>query len=112
MNHVLFLDKTRVVGHLETEEIGEYLTDHVVIDRRPDEFYMDGHEAHYIDGELVAKPITPPEPEPSSQVDVLGQELTQMKIKDMQQQAIMDGLGRELTNAKLEIMQLKGARTS
>ncbi|MFW5436367.1 hypothetical protein [Paenibacillus apiarius] len=73
-----------------------------------------------------------PKPEPS-QTDVLGQELTQMKIKDIQKQNVIDGLGRELTQsridgmkqkqtvdslgteltkAKLEIIQLKGGQTA
>ncbi|EJW20013.1 XkdW family protein [Paenibacillus alvei] len=52
-----------------------------------------------------------PKPQPS-QTDVLGQEFTQMKIKNIQQQSIIDGLGRELTKAKLEIMQLKGGQTA
>lgn len=65
----------------------------------------------YENGEFIYVEPPIPEPAPPSQVDILGQEITQMKIKDMQQQAIMDGLGRELTNAKLEIMQLKGAQT-
>ncbi|NMM52162.1 XkdW family protein [Paenibacillus aquistagni] len=65
----------------------------------------------YENGEFIYVEPPIPEPEPPSQVDILGQEITQMKIKDMQQQAIIDGLGRELTNAKIEIMQLKGGQT-
>jgi XkdW protein len=52
-----------------------------------------------------------PKPQPS-QTDVLGQEFTQMKIKNIQQQSVIDGLGRELTKAKLEIMRLKGGQTA
>lgn len=57
--------------------------------------------------------VEPPKPEPvrPSLVDVLGQEIAQMKIKNIQQQTIIDGLDREIMNAKLEIMQLKGAQT-
>ena len=58
-------------------------------------------------GAELSKPVDQP-----SQIDVLGQEITQMKIKDMQQQTIIDGLGKELTNAKLEIMELKGGQTA
>ncbi|BFH10707.1 hypothetical protein WJ0W_005815 [Paenibacillus melissococcoides] len=73
-----------------------------------------------------------PPPQPS-QTDMLGQELTQMKIRNIQQQSVIDGLGRELTEsrldnmkqkqtvdslgseltkAKLEIIQLKGGQSS
>ncbi|MCE5168538.1 XkdW family protein [Paenibacillus profundus] len=52
-----------------------------------------------------------PKPEPS-QTDVLGQELTQMKLKGIQQQAVIDGLGKELTKAKLEIIAMKGEQTA
>ncbi|MCY9734178.1 hypothetical protein M5X17_10505 [Paenibacillus alvei] len=51
-----------------------------------------------------------PKPQPS-QTDVFGQEMTQMKIQNIQQQRIIDDLGAELTNAKLEIIQLKGDTT-
>lgn len=47
-----------------------------------------------------------PEPQPS-QTDMLGQELTQMKIKNIQQQSIIDGLGRELTESRIDNMQQK-----
>ncbi|BFH66022.1 hypothetical protein J27TS7_08670 [Paenibacillus dendritiformis] len=47
-----------------------------------------------------------PPPQPS-QTDMLGQELTQMKIKNIQQQSIIDGLGRELTESRLDNMQQK-----
>ncbi|NGP60047.1 hypothetical protein FLT15_17375 [Paenibacillus thiaminolyticus] len=47
-----------------------------------------------------------PEPVPS-QTDALGQELAQMKIKNIQQQSIIDGLGRELTESRLDNMQQK-----
>ncbi|RJG23398.1 XkdW family protein [Paenibacillus thiaminolyticus] len=46
------------------------------------------------------------------QTDVLGQELTQMKIKNIQQQSVIDSLGAELTKAKLEILQLKGGQSA
>ncbi|WP_338135861.1 XkdW family protein [Paenibacillus thiaminolyticus] len=48
----------------------------------------------------------------SSQIDMLGQELAQMKIKNIQQQSVIDGLGTELTKAKLEIIDLKGGQYS
>ncbi|BFH13541.1 hypothetical protein WJ0W_004075 [Paenibacillus melissococcoides] len=72
-----------------------------------------------------------PDPQPS-QTDALGQELTQMKIRNIQQQSVIDDLGRmltqsrldsmqkkqtidslgaELTNAKLEIIEFKGGQT-
>ncbi|MDG0874424.1 hypothetical protein L3476_28405 [Paenibacillus thiaminolyticus] len=44
---------------------------------------------------------------PPSQTDMLGQELTQMKIKNIQQQSVIDGLGRELTESRLDNMQQK-----
>ncbi|MBG9737082.1 hypothetical protein [Paenibacillus alvei] len=47
-----------------------------------------------------------PMPQPS-QTDVLGQELTQMKIKNIQQQSVIDGLGRELTQSRLDGMLQK-----
>ncbi|MBG9795289.1 hypothetical protein ABD76_23630 [Paenibacillus dendritiformis] len=50
-----------------------------------------------------------PPPQPS-QMDMLGQELTQLKIRNIQQQNVIDSLGAELTNAKLEIIQLKGGK--
>ncbi|CAH8772220.1 hypothetical protein [Paenibacillus dendritiformis] len=46
------------------------------------------------------------EPQPS-QTDMLGQELTQMKIRNIQQQSVIDGLGRELTESRLDNMQQK-----
>ncbi|MGG3840753.1 hypothetical protein ABEV00_27490 [Paenibacillus thiaminolyticus] len=46
-------------------------------------------------------------PSQPSQTDMLGQELTQMKIKNIQQQSIIDGLGRELTESRLDNMQQK-----
>ncbi|RJG23409.1 hypothetical protein DQX05_14165 [Paenibacillus thiaminolyticus] len=52
-----------------------------------------------------------PPPEPS-QTDVLGQELTQMKIKNIQQQSVFDSLGAELAKAKLEIIKLKGGQSA
>lgn len=112
--YVLFLgNDRRVVGELYTDEPEqEYDLAHKVFDIKPD-WMMEEREGYYkvlnesLDGvEFV--PIPAPQP---SQVDVLGQELTQMKIKDMQQQTIIDGLGKELTNAKIEIMQLKGGQT-
>ncbi|MEB9892683.1 hypothetical protein P4K96_03620 [Bacillus cereus] len=42
-----------------------------------------------------------------SQTDMLGQELVQMKIKNIQQQSIIDGLGKELTQSRLDSMQKK-----
>ena len=50
-------------------------------------------------------------PSQLSQTDMLGQELTQMKIKNIKQQSVIDGLGAELTKAKLEIIDLKGGRS-
>ena len=47
-----------------------------------------------------------PKPQPS-QTDILGQELTQMKIKNIQQQSVIDGLGRELTQSRLDGMLQK-----
>ncbi|MDU5143507.1 MAG: hypothetical protein E6230_15115 [Paenibacillus dendritiformis] len=47
-----------------------------------------------------------PQPQPS-QTDMLGQELTQMKIKNIQQQSVIDGLGRELTQSRIDNMQQK-----
>ncbi|BFH16491.1 hypothetical protein J6TS7_55200 [Paenibacillus dendritiformis] len=47
-----------------------------------------------------------PELQPS-QTDMLGQELVQMKIKNIQQQSIIDGLGKELTQSRLDSMQKK-----
>lgn len=47
-----------------------------------------------------------PPPQPS-QTDMLGQELTQMKIKNIQQQSVIDGLGRELTQSRLDNMKQK-----
>ncbi|BFH17198.1 hypothetical protein WJ0W_006223 [Paenibacillus melissococcoides] len=47
-----------------------------------------------------------PDPQPS-QTDMLGQELTRMKMKNIQQQSVIDGLGRELTQARLDSMQKK-----
>ncbi|MGG4397705.1 hypothetical protein ABEX25_25745 [Paenibacillus thiaminolyticus] len=47
-----------------------------------------------------------PQPQPT-QIDMLGQELTQMKIKNIQQQSVIDGLGRELTESRLDNMQQK-----
>ncbi|WP_374020486.1 XkdW family protein [Paenibacillus thiaminolyticus] len=52
-----------------------------------------------------------PDPRPS-QTDMLGQELAQMKIKNIQQQTVIDGLGAELTRAKLEIIELKGGQSA
>jgi hypothetical protein len=52
-----------------------------------------------------------PPPQPS-QTDVLGQELTQMKIKNIQQQSVIDSLGGELARAKLEIIKLKGGQSA
>ncbi|WP_374020471.1 XkdW family protein [Paenibacillus thiaminolyticus] len=50
---------------------------------------------------------SPPQP---SQIDMLGEELAQMKIKNIQQQSVVNGLGAELTKAKLEIINLKGGQ--
>ncbi|MDG0871011.1 hypothetical protein L5D93_30320 [Paenibacillus thiaminolyticus] len=47
-----------------------------------------------------------PAPQPS-QTDMLGQELTQMKIKNIQQQSVIDGLGRQLTESRIDNMQQK-----
>ncbi|NGP62714.1 hypothetical protein FLT15_31600 [Paenibacillus thiaminolyticus] len=47
-----------------------------------------------------------PPPQPT-QTDMLGQELTQMKIKNIQQQSVIDGLGRELTESRIDNMQQK-----
>ncbi|CAH8249361.1 hypothetical protein WJ0W_006547 [Paenibacillus melissococcoides] len=47
-----------------------------------------------------------PDPQPS-QTDALGQELTQMKIRNIQQQSVIDGLGKELTQSRLDSMQKK-----
>ncbi|MFL1677481.1 XkdW family protein [Paenibacillus dendritiformis] len=52
-----------------------------------------------------------PPPQPS-QSDVLGQELTQMKIKNIQQQSVIDSLGAELAKAKLELIKLKGGQSA
>lgn len=52
-----------------------------------------------------------PPPQPS-QTDVLGQELTQMKIKNIQQQSVIDSLGAELAKAKLELIKLKGGQSA
>ncbi|WP_234399633.1 XkdW family protein, partial [Paenibacillus popilliae] len=46
-----------------------------------------------------------------SQADVFGQALAQMKLKNIQQQSVIDGLGTELTKAKLEIIALKGGKS-
>ncbi|GAC44321.1 arsenate reductase [Paenibacillus popilliae ATCC 14706] len=35
----------------------------------------------------------------------------QMKLKNIQQQSVIDGLGTELTKAKLEIIALKGGKS-
>ena len=52
-----------------------------------------------------------PPPEPS-QTNVLGQELTQMKIKNIQQQSVIDNLGAELAKAKLELIKVKGGQSA
>ncbi|CAH8716861.1 XkdW family protein [Paenibacillus thiaminolyticus] len=52
-----------------------------------------------------------PPPRPS-QSDVLGQELTQMKIKNIKQQSVIDSLGAELAKAKLELIKLKGGQSA
>ncbi|WCF07087.1 XkdW family protein [Paenibacillus thiaminolyticus] len=49
-------------------------------------------------------------PSEPSQTDVLGQELTQMKIKNIQQQSVVNNLGTELAKAKLELIKLKGGQ--
>ncbi|WCR27030.1 XkdW family protein [Paenibacillus thiaminolyticus] len=51
-------------------------------------------------------------PSEPSQTDVLGQELTQMKIKNIQQQSVIDNLGAELAKAKLELIKLKGGQSA
>ncbi|MBU5445194.1 XkdW family protein [Paenibacillus sp. MSJ-34] len=51
-------------------------------------------------------------PQPTSPTDLLGQELAQMKLQNMQQQAVIDSLGKELTKAKLEMIEIKGGRTA
>ncbi|MFD3272462.1 XkdW family protein [Paenibacillus dendritiformis] len=51
-------------------------------------------------------------PPQASQTDVLGQELTQMKIKNIQQQSVIDSLGSELAKAKLELIKLKGGQST
>lgn len=48
----------------------------------------------------------PQEPSPT---DLLGQELAQMKLKDIQQQQVINSLGAELTAVKLDLINLKGA---
>lgn len=52
-----------------------------------------------------------PPPQPS-QTDVLGQELAQMKIKNIQQQSVIDNLGAELAKAKLELIKLIGGQSA
>ncbi|MDG0874410.1 XkdW family protein [Paenibacillus thiaminolyticus] len=60
-------------------------------------------------GEEIESLNPPPEP---SQTDVLGQELTQMKIKNIRQQSVIDSLGAELAKAKLELIKLKGGQSA
>lgn len=43
-----------------------------------------------------------------SQHDILGQEFTQMKVQNIQQQTMIDRLGVELTKAKLKMMEMSG----
>lgn len=52
-----------------------------------------------------------PPPQPS-QTDMLGQELSQVKIKNIQQQNVIDSLGAELAKAKLELIKLKGGQSA
>lgn len=68
-------------------------------------FWKEGLTAEEID-ELRNRPL------PTSPTDLLGQELAQMKLQNMQQQAVIDSLGKELTKAKLEMIEFKGGRTA
>ncbi|MCR8843072.1 hypothetical protein NQ117_05220 [Paenibacillus sp. SC116] len=66
---------------------------------------------------LVFKYADPNNPNPpyraplTESVDAMGAELATMKLKDIEQQTIIDGLGTQLTQAKLEIIALKGGTT-
>lgn len=47
-----------------------------------------------------------------SETDLIGQQLTQVKLQAIQQQQMISSLGAELAAAKLEIINLKGADPS
>ncbi|OAZ49764.1 XkdW family protein [Paenibacillus polymyxa] len=55
------------------------------------------------DGGLVVKGSVQPTSD-----ELLGQELTQIKLQSMQQQELLSNMGAELAAARLEIISLKG----
>ncbi|MFB5761097.1 hypothetical protein [Paenibacillus medicaginis] len=63
--------------------------------------WVEGLTQEEID-ELTKPPIEEP-----NETDLIGQQLTQMKLQAMQQTAIVDSLGQELTAAKINNMQLQ-----
>lgn len=111
----VFHNNGAIYGVRDDEQYIEGQGEYYEYDTRPEELdNIPEGMAPYInleDGTIYFEPVPETLEEPS-RLDTLGQELAQMKIKDIHQQNIIDGLGRELTNAKIEIMQLKGAQTS
>lgn len=58
----------------------------------------------------VVQPVdaTPQPPTFSEQLTVLGEELTQEKLKAIQKDSTISQLGQELANVKLEVIKMKG----
>lgn len=65
-----------------------------------------------VNGEVIViednPPLIPdPDPQPSKE-DLMGMELTKMKLENFQKTQIINQLGQDLTKVKIDIIQLKG----
>ena len=93
----LYLPKFNLKGWNSREE-GE--------ERDQSSYWMEGLTKEEIEE------LTKPHPQEANPLDLLGEELTVMKLQNIEQQQTIAALGAELSTAKLEIIGLKGVQVS
>lgn len=95
----------------ETNDYIKYQWHKFNLDKGEYEIDTENQNPIIVDGvsyELIDGIATVPKIEPIDPVTLLGQQLAEEKIKNIQNTAIINQLGQELTNIKLQLLLMKG----